>query len=550
LTLALLLAPAACAVLGAQTAQPTAGYRIAGVVVNAKTGQPVHDAAVVLNQTPSRHLGRHIVATALTDNDGRFAFANLAAGKFELQVARRGYITADYDQHDSGSTAIVTGENPQTAALDPAAIQFRLDPQAVLYGTIAEDSGDPVPGAHISLFRQDPGRGAGNLLRASQTTADEQGNYEIAGLAPGNYFLAVTGTPWYQPEASGASRGKNQLRSPLDVAYPTTYYPDATDSAFAAPIALAAADRVQINLTLHPMPSLHITFQLPGGANRPITAPQLHQEVFGSSNFIQARLSYQTPNRDGDSNPMTTVELSGIAPGQYELSLLSANGEASRETSVNLSSDQALDISSTTALAEVSGKLVSANGEKLPGSLYLVLEAQEGENLVSAPLESNGSFRLHSVRPGAYELFVSSGEFPMTVTRIAASGATVNGRIVTIGNDPVTLTATVAESTAILHGFARQNGKSAPGVFLLLVPKNPNAGHEAWRTNQSDSDGSFDFPQVMAGEYTLLAIQDGWTLNWERLDSIAKYLPGGLKVTVPAQAGDMTLKDTVEVQAK
>ena len=560
------LVSAACAALAAQAPFPpnaaqSAGHTIAGIVVNAKSGQPVHDAEVTLTHTQTLNQGRSLAASTITDDQGHFAFPNLPSGKFALHVSHRGYIGADYDQHDKGSTAIVTGENPETAALDIAHVQFLLAPQGVLYGTVTEDSGDPVPGAQITLYRQEPGRGTGGVVRASTANADEQGNYEIANLAPGSYFLSVSGSPWYasqpatQPQSNGAKRA-SQTRSPLDVAYPVTYYPDATDAAFAAPIAVSAGDRVPVNLTLHPVPSLHITMQIPSaGPNRGFSAPQLRQEIFGTTNYLQTRMSFTGPN---EHDGVTTVELSGVAPGQYEMALIGAGRESgadsSRETSVNLASDQTLDLSTTTALANVSGKLAAAGGGKLPPSLFLVLSPQEGETRDTSRVEADGSFRFQAVRPGTYELVASTGEYPMTVTQLAASGASVAGRLIKIGSDPVTLTAYIAETTAIVHGFARSGGKSAPGVFLLLVPSNPNAGREAWRTNQSDSDGSFDFPQVMPGQYTLLAIQEGWTLDssldWAHPESMAKYLARGLKVTVPAHAGDIPLKEAVEVQPK
>jgi 5-hydroxyisourate hydrolase-like protein (transthyretin family) len=560
--LAGMLACAGCAPLclgqsGPLAPAANAGHTIAGVVVNAKSGQPVHDAEVTLTSTQTLNLGRLPVASTVTDDQGRFAFPNVPSGKFALHAFHRGYIGTDYDQHGNGSTAIVTGESPETAVLDIAHLQFPLAPQGVLYGTVTEDSGDPVPGAQISVYRQDPDRGSGGMARAGMATADDQGNYEIANLAPGKYFLAVSGTPWYatqQPLSAGKRAG--QPGSPLDVAYPVTYYPDATDSAFAAPIAVAAGDRIPINLTLHPVPALHITMQMPApGPNRGFSPPQLRQDVFGSSNYVQPRMTFS--GQDGNGSPLT-VEITGIAPGQYEMAMFGGNGgsgrdggeEASRESTVNLASDQALDLSSAMPLAEVSGKLALTGGGKLPESLFLVLAPQAGEAQETTRTESDGSFRFRSVHPGTYELIASTGEYPMTVTQLAASGATVVGRLVKISSDPVILSAKVAETTALVHGFARSNGKSAPGVFLLLVPSDPNAGREAWRTDQSDSDGSFDFPQVMPGQYTLVAIREGWTLDWANYDSIAKYLPGGLKVTVPAHAGAIALKDAVEVQAK
>ena len=241
-------------------------------------------------------------------------------------------------------------------------------------------------------------------------------------------------------------------------------------------------------------------------------------------------MMFNGPNeRDGS----TTVELSGIAPGQYEMALIGPNNDSSRETAVNLASDQNLDPSASTPLASVSGKLAAAGGGKLPQSLFLVLSPQEGETRDTSRVEADGSFHFRSVRPGTYELVASTGEYPMTVSQLDASGASVAGRLIKIGSDPVTLTASVAETTAILHGFARSNGKSAPGAFLLLVPSSPNAGREAWRTNQSDSDGCVDFPQVMPGQYTLLAIQEGWTLDWSHPESIAKYLAGRVESRRP-----------------
>jgi 5-hydroxyisourate hydrolase-like protein (transthyretin family) len=534
----------------ASTAQG-AGHTIAGIVVNAKSGQPVHDAEVALTRTPSLNQGRVLAASSFTDDQGHFAFPNLPSGKFELHVGHRGYIGADYDQHDSGSTAIVTGESPETAALDIAHLQFLLAPQGVLYGTVTEDSGDPVPGAQISLYRQEPGHGTAGVVRASMANADEQGNYEIANLAPGSYFLSVSGSPWYltQPQPV-AGKSARQPRSPLDVAYAVTFYPDATDSAFAAPITVAAGDRIPVNLTLHPVPSLHITMQIPHSASNGVNVPQLRQEIFGTSNDVQPHMSITTPEHSNSENANTTIELSGIAPGRYELTFFDPPTGAGRTTDANLASDQNLDLSAATPLASVSGKLAAAGGGKLPQSLFLILSPQEGETRDTARIEADGSFHFRSVRPGTYELVASTGEYPMTVTQLAASGASVAGRLIKIGSDPVTFTANVAETTAILHGFARTNGKSAPGVFLLLVPSNPNAGHEAWRSNQSDSDGSFDFPQVMPGQYTLIAVQEGWTLDWSHPESIAKYLAGGLKVTVPTHAGDIPLKEAVEIQPK
>jgi hypothetical protein len=68
--------------------------------------------------------------------------------------------------------------------------------------------------------------------------------------------------------------------------------------------------------------------------------------------------------------------------------------------------------------------------------------------------------------------------------------------------------------------------------MVLLVPKDPAEFPESVRRDESDSDGSFAVRDVAPGRYTLLAIEDGWAIDWTRPEVIARYLPGGVAVTV------------------
>ena len=54
---------------------------------------------------------------SLAVRPGKFEFNGLAAGKYSLVGAKRGFVTSAYDQHDQFSTAIVTGAGLETEAL-------------------------------------------------------------------------------------------------------------------------------------------------------------------------------------------------------------------------------------------------------------------------------------------------------------------------------------------------------------------------------------------------------------------------------------------------
>jgi 5-hydroxyisourate hydrolase-like protein (transthyretin family) len=522
-------------------------YEISGTVLSSRTGLPIRDAEVTITRTKDGAL----VAQIATDAEGRFAIPQLSGDKYSLQAAHRGYISAFYDEHQNGSTAIVTGEG-----LVSTGLRFMLAPQAVIFGVITDDSGDPVPSARISLYRQSPQAGDGKAVHAGETGADELGNYEIAHLPPGSYFLSVNAAPWYaarrQPrnENRSSAPGKAadvQPRSPLDVAYPMTYYPDVADSSFAVPIVVSPGERIPINIALHPVPAIHVFMQVPTfGADHQLSMPQLRRDVFGFPDYIQATVS----NVSNGEGPIATIELSGFAPGAYDVELTGPNGEPSRAASVDLNSDSAVDVSSAASLVDVSGKIAMAGGENPPSALVIALLPQQGQEQTAVSIESDGSFHMRSVRPGTYEVAVYAQGYPMTTSQLAANGTALRGHMLTVAGEPVTLTAVVAEGAATVNGFARLDGKPASGVFLELIPKSVAAGRAALQVNQSDSDGSFNFLRVLPGEYTLLAIQEGWMLDWTNRETMTPYLPKGLKIVVPPHSNEVNLKDSVEVQPK
>jgi 5-hydroxyisourate hydrolase-like protein (transthyretin family) len=536
-----------------QTARPAAkvsGNRvISGVVISAANGQPLDGADITLTDTKSNTL----IAETATDADGRFAFNHIADGKLSLRATHRGYAASAFDEHDGFSTAIVTGPGLVTTGL-----RFPIQPLAVIYGTITDDSGDPVQQGRVSLYRQDEGNGTGKIVRASAAISDDLGNYEFPRVTPGNYYIAVIAQPWYasHPELmqdQPSTGSQDRPRSPLDVAYATTYYADVTDSDSATPIPVKAGDRIPVNFTMHAVPAVHLSIQVPNtGRGQFPTMPQLRQEVFGSMEFAGMQSVRYSSHEDGSgATGTTTVELSGVAPGQYEMELRSPRGEPSRSFDVDATSDrQTVDGSAGEALAEVSGKVGMAGGGSLPPRLSITLSPQQGDEAESSRVERDGSFDIHGVHPGTYEVQALAGAAAIAATQLVASGGTVDGHLLKVGSAPVMLAATLVEGAGSVSGFAKSNGKPAPGVMVLLVPANPADGRELFRRDQSDSDGSFNLAHVIPGEYTLVAIADGWTLDWARAEVIGHYLPRGLKVSVPARSRDIQVKDAVEVQAK
>jgi hypothetical protein len=56
---------------------------------------------------------------------------------------------------------------------------------------------------------------------------------------------------------------------------------------------------------------------------------------------------------------------------------------------------------------------------------------------------------------------------------------------------------------------------------------------------------------VIPGEYTIVAIENGWDLDWSQPGVIARYLPNGEKLKVGTAAqGPVELSQSVAVQPR
>lgn len=528
----------------AQTAPGSGPYSISGVVRSATTGALLDRAEVTLSTTGEQETE---VEEMVTGEGGAFRFDHLAAGKYALAASRRGYNASSYQEHEGGfSTAIVTGPG-----LVSGGLRFDLFPTAVIGGVISDDNGDPVTGARVTLYRQQQQDGETKIVRANADVTRDDGSYEFDRLHAGTYYLGVSATPWYafRPQQRGPIDGMPAPpappRSPLDVAYPMTFYANATDSGSATPVPIAAGDHPQLNMTLHAEAAVHLEIRVPkpGSANS-IWNPQLEQYVFGEEEYQSP--SAITMQEVGDQ---ILVDFGAVAPGHYTL-LGFGQDAAPHRASIDLTGDQTVDLGSPPASVDVSGKLEMATGAPLPPvtMLQLVPVGSSGSGNVNTAASADGSFDLHAAPPGEYTVQVASSTGQLDIVQMAASGAEVHGHRITIGSDPVLLAASLARGSVSISGFVRREGVGVGGALVLLVPADLQDNADLFRLDQSDSDGSFTLNRALPGNYTLVALENGWSLEWSRPDVIAPYLTRGMKVRITGEQRNLSLPSSLEAQ--
>ncbi|HEY1272184.1 MAG TPA: carboxypeptidase-like regulatory domain-containing protein [Terriglobales bacterium] len=509
-------------------------YRITGTIMNANNGSPLARARVTIADARNPQSTQSFI----TADDGRFEF-HVPAGKFALRGAKRGFITGSYLHHDQFSTAIVTGSD-----IDSENLTLRLSPNAVIAGQVFDEFGEPVRNAQVMVYREDHYRGVSRVSAFGGTQTDDQGRYEVTPLDEGTYFVAVKASPWYAVHPTTANdpvRGPAHVDSALDVAYPVTYYGDATETADAAAIPVRGGDRLEADIHLKPVPALHLIFRQ-GGGNGGVTPPQLQKSEFDGMEIVG--------NTSIENVSPGVYEMTGVPAGQYHIRMADSAGQLKEPLEVDLANNQELDTSSGRSTSKVIARVQFVNSAAVPAQLEIGLRNNKGRLVVSA-VDAKGEAQFEDLVPGTYDVVAGSDDDLYSVVGIASESGATTGRALSVpAGTSLDVLISIAGASVRIEGFAKRAGKGVSGAMIVLVPQDPEANHDHFRRDQSDLDGSFTLFNVTPGSYTIIAIENGWELDWAKPAVLARYLKHGQSVTVKDQAGAnfTRLGEPVEVQ--
>ena len=509
----------------AVAAQPFAqvmptNFRISGKAVNAVTGQPLAHVEVLIAKAEQLDVTLQRVLTA---DDGAFTFTCLEPGKYLLAGQRNGFRKQGYEEHGIYASAVAVGQG-----LISDNLVFRFRPDAWITGAIIDEENEPVTNATIYLFRADASAGLRQIFLVAQTVADDRGHYRLAHLESGWYFVAVSAQPWFgsvarQREAGGSlSQAERTL---FDVVYPTTFYPGVVDSASAQQIVLNEGEEFTADFALTAVPALRVRINhLNDNPEQPRGA-SLKQNVFGTQ---------INPPSQGQTVAGDSVELSGIPPGKYVLDIQSYGAVASmRSTAVNVAADLDLDANAPSVPSPIRGTIRMDGGLSLKPQAFVRLWNSQTNEMLDAQIAENGEFSFDPdfLLPGNYSVFAVSGQYSI-ISSLAATGAKVVGQSIQITDStPIHLNIELSRTLSKINGTALRNGKPFPGAMIVLVPEHPETNMPLFRRDQSDSDGTFTLPDVLRGQYRILAI-DGWDVEWANPGVLKTLLDHAKKVDV------------------
>ena len=245
----------------------TVTYRILGTVHSARDGSAiphVHLRLAPANDGGDATSDNASSAEAFADDTGHFALAVPSPGRWVITASARGYHSQGYMQHEQFQSALVL-----SAAVPKLDLDLRLEPDAAIAGTVLDDAGEPVREAQVTLFPAPPPESELNVAPRGPLqvrTTDDLGHYELSGLEPGVYRVSVSARPWYaaaaRPQRGGQAQSQSQSSTALDVVYPTTWWPGATDAEAADVLTLQPGDTREADFNLLALPATHLRVNL------------------------------------------------------------------------------------------------------------------------------------------------------------------------------------------------------------------------------------------------------------------------------------------------
>ena len=524
-------------------------FRISGRVIDAISGQPLARASVAINPSNSPNTpnppdsGR----VEITDEQGLFVFAAVPPGKYVLSARHRGYLAQMYQQHENFMTAIVVGPG-----LESENLIFGLRPGASISGDVVDESDDPVRHADVMLFHQFVAGGRRRTLQVRRANANDEGHYHFSHLNPGTYFVGVLAQPWYaqhgvrhrvkQVNQDGNENGFQPLieqNQNLDVVYPIAFFSNASDLPAATPIALHSGDMAVADFRMRPVPATHVLVRTPTTEPEQSTNVSLTQTVADNDTiWVPAQVHQLAPG---------LVEVTGVPQGRFNVVLNTQQGNANshRSQKVQLENDAEVDVTRSTSSLVVSGILRVEDGSPVPQPARVLLRNSSTGESVEVAVSATGefSFKDNPVETGNYELIIIEPQ-GLFIRSLASENARTSGRSLEIATaQDVSVTINASKGNGRITGAALKKDKPAAGVMIVLAPLDLKSNPALFRRDQSDSDGTFTLSAVVPGRYTLMAIEDGWDLEWADPGVLQKYIAGGETVQItPNQKTEVSVK--------
>jgi hypothetical protein len=507
---------------------------VRGRVTDAATGRPIRMARVVL--TPSERSTRAGERFSRTAEDGTYEFRAVPAGRFTMTASKARYVTLQYGQKLPAPSGIVLDVGPGRVL---ERIDIALARAAAIAGRITDELGDPLERASVEAMRIGYSETGRKLVTAGSAITNDAGEYRIAQLQPGDYYVVAS----ERFEGFGSEPD-------ADIGFLKTAYPANADIAGARRVPIRdGQDAIRIDITMLPARPANIS-------GRVITANGL-----AAANVMLVLQSVDSGPGSGVGSETRSGSdgsflLPRVIPGRYELhARLNAKPNEGAIFPLVMTGDDVTGWTiPMTAGGRITGRVVPPEraAPTAPGDLQ-INAVPTGDTLIfgtgfGGPVKEDWTFdwdfllgnriiRASALPTGWYLKAVMRGETDITDTPIVFTGAEV------VHDVEIVLTT----DTTSISGTALAAGGAAAMDYTVVAFADDNTKWARWsrfiKTARPDEAGLFRIDGLPPGRYKIAAVDKIENFQWLDREFLHRLRPDATSLTLqPGQAATVTLK--------
>ena len=525
---------------------------ISGRVLTADTGRPVKRARVtVAAGGPGGGRGN---GAAVTDDQGRYAIGGLTAGNYNITASKPGFVDVIYGQRRP-----LQPGTPLTLADGQAAtnVDLRLIRGGVITGRVADEDGEPLARALVTIQRYQYVRGERQLTAAGGDQTDDRGQFRVFGLPPGDYYVSASTAGLgellgrgMQQLAAGvgalAGRGGRGLGplggpdQPEATGYAPTYYPGVVSATEAGKITLGPGqEAVGIDFQIQ-LVSLATVSGIVAGAQDAAAVTLVAQDGRGALGPLGGQTYTGRAMADG------AFTIANVPPGRYTAIARSGGRSGDPRTAmqtvvvngqniegltlvllpgVTLSGNITVESSGTPSPSDYSVFRVDVpDADPLPGGGGRGGGGRGGVFGSDDRVEKNGSFTLTGLQPGRHLVRVTGGGTQnggqWTLKSVLIGGMDVADLPFEIkpGQNVDNVTVVLTDRSTDLSGTVR-DAQNAGTAAVTVIAFSTDAQY--WRaqsrrisTSRTGATGAYRIRGLPAGDYYVLATEDVEQGEW------------------------------------
>ncbi|HXU19214.1 MAG TPA: carboxypeptidase-like regulatory domain-containing protein [Verrucomicrobiae bacterium] len=512
----------------ASASQERTRSSIEGLVVRLGTSEPIRKAHV--DVAPVNGGGTY---RRLTDASGRFVVDGIEPGRYKIRIHKVGYV--GYLGQDYGEDA--TAGSGESLTVHPGEnisdLLFRMVPEGVISGRIADEDGAPVVDASVTALLMQVRRGQRKLFAIATVQTNDLGEYRLYDLRPGRYYVRAARQEQYVKEKK---QPKNNDAAAAQSAYTAVFYPGTSEAKDAIAITVPPGQEVPLgDMILVPTSAVRLRGHVFNAiSGKPLTGCCVFLELGGG-----VVLDDSGPGRL--AGPDGAFEIDNVVAGSFVLRASALTDGKWHDARLPIEvGNVGLNDLNLTIFPEVTitGRVAIEGSESVRlSTLHVVTEELECgfcTNGRPADVKTDGTFQLIDLPPGKYQVRVQGGPPAAYLKSVHFQGESSPDNVLNVhpGAKQGPLEILLNPAGCQVDGSVTdRDGLPLPHATVVLVPdKQRRQFYSLYKDAKTDQAGDFILTGIAPGDYEVFAWNDIDNDEWEDPDFLGPLEPYATRV--------------------